>query len=323
MTRQYRRSSVSNCQDRQAVGTYFLGQAFSHLRGMSGFHCFDYVLPDGIIGEMESMTARCRGQDNTRAFSERVDEWRKYADTPLGRMRFELVTAHLLDYLGSRVELNVLDAGSGSGEYAAALALQGHRVFLLDSAAGMLSMAKLRLAQCDASLLDRAEFCCCPVEEVAQRFPAGHFDAVLAHTLLEYLGDPWLALTRLVSVLAADGILSLLLVNPYSEPFRAAWTKKDPHQAREALTGASSQADLFGLDRRVLPLTKVHEALRNSGIRVLAEYGIRIFSDYVDPGEIVQADFFQALKELELAAGALDPYRHVSRYTHVLGVKAA
>jgi ubiquinone/menaquinone biosynthesis C-methylase UbiE len=185
----------------------------------------------------------------------------------------------------------------------------------------MLDMARRRLVQVDLALLEQAEFCCCPVEQVGERFPAGHFGAVLAHTLLEYVPEPWKVLSGLICVLACDGILSLLVVNPHAEPFRLAWAKRNPTKARDALATMSSQADLFGVPRRVLPLEQVREAMQASSVQLLAERGVRIFSDYADPEDIAEPQYFEALKDLELAAGGLEPYRRVGRYTHILGVK--
>jgi S-adenosylmethionine-dependent methyltransferase len=215
----------------------------------------------------------------------------------------------------------VLDAGAGTGGYAIALAKQGHHVYLLDFSEDMLKIAQRSVAEADRSLLQRLDFCCFPVEQASKYFPSEHFQVILVHTLLEYLDEPWVMLRSLIGVLAPGGVLSLLVVNPRAEPFRLAWTKKDLARAREALTVSVSEADLFGLPRRMLPPHEIRRALLEAHVDIVSEYGIRIFADHFTTDELADTGFYFALKELEVAASRLEPYKRVARYLHIVGVR--
>jgi hypothetical protein len=53
----------------------------------------------------------------------------------------------------------------------------------------------------------------------------------------------------------------------------------------------------------------------------VAEYGVRIFADYLPAEKLDNPEFFARLLELETAAGTLHPYRLIARYTQLLGRK--
>jgi hypothetical protein len=141
--------------------------------------------------------------------------------------------------------------------------------------------------------------------------------------LLEYLDDPWEGLASLARLLAPEGLLSLLVVNPLAEPFQLAWIKRELVLAREAPTGPVGRPDLFGLHRRVLPLNQTRQALAESGVHVVAEYGIRIFADYFTTEELLEPAYYLQLRELEMTASHSEPYRKLARYLHIVGVKHA
>jgi S-adenosylmethionine-dependent methyltransferase len=275
---------------------------------------------------MSRMANAAKGYDSNlrcaKAFAKHAWAWEHYTLTPLGRLRQDLVTTHLLHHLHSRAApVNVLDAGSGTGGYALALARQGHHVCLLDFAEDMLEIAQQRVAEAGAGLLGRVDFSCIPIEKLSERFPAQGFQVVLVHTLLEYLDEPWAVLRSLIDVLTPEGLISLLVVNPYAEAFRLAWAKRDLASARQTLTVSVSPADLFGLPRHVLPPERIRQTLCDAQVEIVAEYGIRIFSDYFTSDELADAKFLDEVKELELAAGQLEPYKRVARYLHIVGVK--
>jgi S-adenosylmethionine-dependent methyltransferase len=270
---------------------------------------------------MENGGSQSDCPDRLTAFGQHAQEWDRYTTTPLGRLRQELTMAHLMAHLGSASPAHVLDAGAGTGGYALALLQGGHHVCLLDFAPEMLDIASERIRAIDPALLDRAEFYCLPIEQAAERFPDAPFQAVLAHTLLEYLDDPWDALASLIRVLQPGGLLSLLIVNPHADAFRLSYDKRDLIGARQALTGDTSRSDLFGLPRHVLPQSQLREALQEEGVEIMAEYGIRIFSDHFKADELTDPAFYRRLSELEMAASPLEPYRSVARYLHLLGRK--
>lgn len=256
------------------------------------------------------------------AFDAKAEAWEDYTATPLGRLRQELTLRQVAQHLGSLPRsLKVLDAGGGTGSYAIPLAEQGHWVCLLDFSAQMLAIARQKVEQLDPSLLERMDFCRAPVEETPRLFLPDHFDLVLCHTLLEYVSEPREVLRTLTTVLRPGGLISLLFANPYADTLRWALAREDLEKARLALRERVASADLFGLPRRTFPAEVMQEAMAQAGVEVLAEYGIRIFADYLPPEKLADPEFFARLLELETVAGILHPYKLIARYTQLLGRK--
>jgi len=255
-------------------------------------------------------------------FDAKAEAWDDYAATPLGRLRQELTLRYLAQHLGSSSRrLQVLDAGGGTGGYALSLVQQGHQVCLMDFSSRMLAVARWKIERCDPSLMKRMEFCCAPVEETSRLFPPHRFDLILCHTLLEYVLELQEVLRALTAVLRPGGLLSLLLVNPCAEALRWALTRGDLEKARLALREKVSSADLFGLPRRTVRAETVREAMVQAQVEVVAQYGVRIFADYLPAEKLADPEFFAHLLELEAAAAALHPYRLIARYIQLLGRK--
>jgi S-adenosylmethionine-dependent methyltransferase len=272
----------------------------------------------------EKADSRTQGEPaaTEKAFGEHAKEWDDYTRAPLGRLRERLVLHHLGQELQRRAPGgNVLDAGGGTGGYALALARQGYRVCLLDFATEMLELARQRLLSEDTVALERIEFCCLPVEDLPRRFAPRHFDVVLGHTLLEYLERPMRALGDLASALKVGGVMSLLLANSPSEVLTSVWGKRDPQRALQALTGPVDHTDLFGLPRRAISLRSVYRQFERTEVQPLAEYGVRIFADYLPRDLLADPQFSEQLWQLELAASELPVYADIARYKHILAVR--
>ena len=211
--------------------------------------------------------------------------------------------------------------GGGTGCYALPLAQLGHQICLLDFSAQMLDIARQKAKQLGPPLVERMEFCRASVKEIPGLFSPDRFDLIVCHTLLEYVAEPQETLQTLVAVLRPGGLLSLLFANPYAEPLRWALARGDLAKACLSLREQVSTADLFGLPRLTFTAEGMQKAMAKAGVKVVAEYGVRIFADYVPAGKLTDREFYARLLELETAAGALVPYRRIARYNHLLGRK--
>jgi SAM-dependent methyltransferase len=123
-------------------------------------------------------------------------------ETPWGRLADELETALILELLGPvRPHATVLDAGCGTGHFAAALAARGYRVVGVDPAAPMLARARQRVpvARADGLRLPFAD---------------ASFDAALSVSVLEFTDQPEAHLAELRRV-ARERVVVLTL-NPRS-----------------------------------------------------------------------------------------------------------
>src|SRR6266568_505068 len=145
-----------------------------------------------------------------------ADKYAAYLETPEGRLRCGLAFANLQDFLvlpQSRRSLRGLDLGCGTGATAVRLARLGIHMTLLDSSSAMLGIAK-RAAR-EAGVDGRIVLNHGDAAQVANLFPAGSFDVVLCHNILEYVDDPNPVLSAAATVLQNDstGILSILVRN--------------------------------------------------------------------------------------------------------------
>jgi S-adenosylmethionine-dependent methyltransferase len=242
----------------------------------------------------------------------------------LGRLRQDLTLHHLLGHLPQEpVGATALDAGGGTGGYAMALARAGYRVCLLDCSGRMLELARQSIEHCEPALRERIDLCRASLALMPPALRAKPFDAILLHTVLEYLQEPWEVLAELLGMLAPGGLASLLITNARAEALRWAWVKGDLQRARQALLEPASAADLFGLPRQVLPLATVRAALRRAGLEVRGEYGIRIFADYLPAERLTDGRFLAQLIALEQTASEAKDLLAIARYWHIVASRPA
>jgi S-adenosylmethionine-dependent methyltransferase len=253
--------------------------------------------------------------DSSNPFDNHVSAWLEYVESPGGKLRHTLVWHHLHTHLATLQlsrPLTILDVGGGTGELALDLAREGHHVTLLDVSSAMLAQARERCRE----LATRIEFVCADASEIGSRFGAASFDVVACHSLLEFVSESAAFIAQLTQVLRAGGLLSIVFGNRYHAPMREAIGQKDFRRAHLGLQKDLAGIDLFGLARRTFYPDAVRADLEANGLRILGEYGIRVFADLV--GATDNAD---ALLDLELDAGAQLPYRRIARFIHLVAEK--
>lgn len=249
------------------------------------------------------------------AFDSKARAWDDYTRTPIGRLRQELTLRYLSRHLPEPARAaTVLDAGGGTGDLAIALARRGFRVHLLDFARSMLDVARSR-----ARKSDPIEYHHLPVEDVDRRFTPGAFDLIVCHTLLEYVPDPGLIIHRLAALLKPGGLLSLEHVNRHADALQLALARSQFGEARLALDGETTPADVFDAPRHIFDREQVLALLRPAMLEPIAEYGVSIFADCLNDSrwqtdETVYAD----LVALEEAAASREPHRSIARYGLVI-----
>ena len=160
-----------------------------------------------------------------RLFDAKAASWAaKYA--PQGRLTERLT--QLADAAGSHIPAGgrVLDLGCGTGDLARQLAASGLRVTGCDISANMLR----RAAAADAA--GTAEWVALAPGWQELPFAPASFDAVLAASVLEYVGSPAAVLGECARVLRPGGVL-LCTVPDLAHPVRwlewaAAWLARLP-----------------------------------------------------------------------------------------------
>lgn len=130
---------------------------------------------------------------------------------------------HIVETLQARTAMpreHVLDAGSGTGDYAVALAKAGFRVTGIDYAVGMLSTAQAKVSD---ELVEHVSFQQMDLNRQLA-FPDMHFDHVINISVLQVTAHPIFTLRELWRVLKPGGTLVLLHVprpESHNLPLRA------------------------------------------------------------------------------------------------------
>ena len=255
-------------------------------------------------------------------FQSGADKYAAYLETPEGRLRCDLAFAHLQDFLPlpqTRQPLLGLDLGGGTGAAAVRLARLGINVTLLDCSPTMQEIAK-RAAR-DAGLEGNIALKLGDAAQVANLFPAGSFDIVLCHNILEYVDDPNAVLSAAARVMRSDssetGFISILVRNRAGEVLKAGITEGDLEAAERNLTAAWGNESLFGGRVRLFTLDSLQAMTKSASLDVAAERGVRVISDYLAP-RIIRREEYDRIFELERKLGSRPEFSAVARYIQVI-----
>lgn len=240
-----------------------------------------------------------------------------YQRSVAGRLRYILAQRNIEKMHNLNRPLHVLDAAGGNGVNAEYYLRQGYAVTLFDADPEMLEQARHRLG----ALLERCQLVEGNLDEIAEALPAGQFDLILCHHVLEYLRECAPVLKALSELAAPAGELSLVTLNPVSEVMRAIIFRQDPALARAKLTDLGYDARWFG-QATLHPLEQVIALAEASGWRLRDFRGMRVLADYV-PEEGITKGREQELLRLEEALGGLEPYRRIGRYAQFCFEKRA
>jgi hypothetical protein len=75
---------------------------------------------------------------------------------------------------------------------------------------------------------------------------------------------------------------------------------------------------LYGKPVRVFGPKDVMEMLSGPGLHVASQYGVRVFSDYVDQKDLTSEASYRQVLELELLLGAQPNFAAIARYTQLI-----
>lgn len=255
------------------------------------------------------------------AFDASLPDWKAWQAEPWGRLRYSAAHANLRRHLPEG-RLRVLDIAGGNGLDAVPLARQGHEVTLVDISAEMLAEAQRNAVE--NSVAEGMAFYHTDVAALCELFPEPEFDVVLCHNLVQYVDDLNATIRDVCRPLRIGGIISLMSVNRYSDPFRTALRELDLAAARDQLGTETAHAALFGLPVRRYSAEDMTEPLAAPGCAVLGDYGVRCICDYIlDNGRKADPGFYQQLERLEYALSDRHPYKLLARFFQVIARKGA
>ena len=258
---------------------------------------------------------------NADLFDARLAAYKTHQATPWGRLFYTISRANLRRHLDGR-PLRILDAGGGNGVEALHYAGQGHTVALLDLSPGMLADAASAAER--EGIAGRMSFHQGDLAALPALFPEPCFDLVLCHNVLQYLDDLDGSLRALCHLLRPGGLLSIISVNRYSEPYRQALMSLDLDTALAGLDADTLHAGIFGVPVHARLAEDLYPPLEEAGCRVLARYGIRCVGDYIADNNLkYDPAFFACLERLELALTDRFPYYLLARFFHLIALKPA
>ncbi len=253
------------------------------------------------------------------AFDSHIEQWIKEQEMPWSVIRRNLTQANLAKHLGPG-PLCILDAGGGNGPDSIPFARQGHFVEIVDYSEQMLADAVRRAKQAD--LQDRLAVHQANVQDVGSLFPDAHFDVVLCHNVLQYIEDVPALLKSLLLPLKTGGLMSLISINRYSQPYHAAFLRSDLAEALSQLESRQTKAFTFDTLMTNYSADEVCLMLENAGCQVEKDYGLRCLCDYwgnndrkFDPAIAEQ------LERLEFALMDRYPYKLLARFYQVIARK--
>lgn len=250
-----------------------------------------------------------------------ADKYASYLKTTAGRLRCELAWENLRGFLpGEGSRLRVLDLGGGTGFVSVRLARMEFRVVLLDSSEEMLGVAR---KEAEASgVAARIAFCHADAGQLRELFEAESFDIVVCHNLLEYVADPGAIVRSVARVLRKNAVVSVLVRNRAGEVLKAAIKSDDWGLAKANLAAETVVDSLFGKPVRVFDPAEILDMLAPAGLAVVAEHGVRVFSDYLD-SENLDGQAHRQLLELESILGSRGQFAAIARYMQMIARRSS
>jgi S-adenosylmethionine-dependent methyltransferase len=247
------------------------------------------------------------------AFDDKVESWKEHQHTPWSRLYYSISRANLSRHLPkSERPLHFLDVGSGNGLDSIYYAQQGHRITLIDHSPAMLEEARARAVA--AGVDDQASYHLASVAEIPSLLSAARFDVVLCHGVAHYVEDLASLLRCICHPLRSGGMLSLISINRYSEPYREALLWRDMDAAQARLNAQTAESSVFGTSIRLRTARQVIDQLDEGGCTLVSQYGVRCVNDYISDNDIKHDPvFFRELERLEKAISGQYPYYLLAR----------
>lgn len=219
------------------------------------------------------------------------------------------------DDVGRR-QLQILDAGGGTGGFAVPLAELGHHVTVVDASPDSLAALELRAAE--AKVGDLVHAVQGDAAALLDTVHADAFDVAICHSVLEVVEEPLAVLAAVHASLRTGGLISIVVANAVATVLHKAVAGR-LDEALHALRdprGRSGPTD--PVPRRFL-LSDLQALVAAAGFVIDEIEGARVFADVV-PASLVDADprAVETLITLELESARIPALRDVAAQLHVL-----
>ena len=258
-------------------------------------------------------------EESTNVFDAAIENWKLEQALPPNRLKYDLIRAHLLRHYG-QPSGRVLDAGGGNGNDSIPLAELGFEVELVDSSPAMLAEAARNAA--GVGVQHRVHLHQASLEEAPAVLMDQAFDLILCHNVMQYLPDVPGVLAKLAGLLKSGGVLSLVSMNRYAVPYKTAFFEGDLDKALGQLDARTVQVYLFDATVTCYTAEEASHLLRQAGLVVEGDYGIRCLGDYWGTNEQkMDPEIFGRLARLEAELTGRHPYKLLARFFQVVARK--
>ncbi len=247
------------------------------------------------------------------------------AEAPETRLEAELAFRYLSRYLEQEIrrtgELNVLDVGSGLGEVALRFAALGHKVTMLEPQACLLQTAEERAR---LQLPDRASYMRFLNERVEnlEGCIEEDFDLVICHETIEYVDDPLRAFNVITRVLRPRGTLSLVFLNRYGLVMRKVIAEGNIREAMDAFDIDEFPTPLHSGRGHLYSDAELIALLEPLGYDIVEQYGLLVFSEFIDCSLFEDGQCFKGMLELEERAGQEPHLKGVGKFVQLICSKS-
>jgi SAM-dependent methyltransferase len=220
---------------------------------------------------------------------------------------------------GGEGPLDIVDIGGGTGGFAVPLAVDGHRITVIDPSPDALASLERRTRE--EGVQDRVRGIQGDTSELAKLVGAETADAVLCHGVLEVVDDPEQSLQAMAQILRPGGVFSLLVAQRNAVVLARALAGHLT-EAHEALLDPDGRWGPSDPMPRRYDEAAVSDLLENAGLSVHTVHGVRTFSDLV-PAAFVDSTpgAVEALGELERAASQHPAFRAIATQLHVIATR--
>ena len=241
-----------------------------------------------------------------------------------GHTRTSVRTAVVWDYLTAALDtlaaggqqLQVLDAGGGSGGFAVPIARLGHAVTVVDPSPDSLAALDRRAAE--TGTVDRVRSLQGDAADLPALVSAATFDLVLCHSVLEVVDDPATAVRGIAAALRPGGVASVLAANRTAAVLARVGAGR-LGEARRLLADPDGSAGAGDPLVRRFTLDELRALLVGAGLMPRTVHAVRVFADLV-PAALLDGEPEAAadLLALERAVAERDDFLATATQLHVL-----
>jgi len=257
----------------------------------------------------------------TLAFESGMPRWKEEQQTVRVRLRRKLSHNYLLRHVPDINGLKVLDAGGGNGLASLPLAESGATVDVVDRSMAMLH--DLETVAEASGVQDRITAHAHDIRNIHELFENNTFDLLICHNVIQYSAAWEDLLVSMSAPLKPGGLLSLVVRNWYSEPYRIDVNAHSAAELPELLERTRGPSRVFDADVLFFSAAFLQEWLRKQGFDVLGDYGLLCRPDEqsIAEGPGGEQMLLDKLQSLETAMGERLPYKQTARYLQIVARK--